>query len=233
MKTFIYIKPYTWDMNKAIELFCGSGTLSNIFTGAGYDVLSIDKYNLAQTKNLLILDILDINAQELKHIKEHYEKPLILWASPPCTTFSVASIPTYWENGEPSKSQTFLGLAMVLKTLELIRDLKPKYWFIENPRGMLRKVSFMKNLHRKTITYCQYGEKYQKPTDIWTNAVEWIPRKACSPGGKCHIPAPRGSNKGVQGLNNAYERGKLPIELCMEILDFCEGKQKIKQKVLK
>ncbi|NDB13343.1 MAG: DNA cytosine methyltransferase, partial [Betaproteobacteria bacterium] len=47
---------------------------------------------------------------------------------------------------------------MVKKAIELINELQPsKGWIIENPRGMLRKQSFMQELPRRTITYCQYG----------------------------------------------------------------------------
>ena len=43
----------------------------------------------------------------------------------------------------------------------------------------------------------------------------------CKNGSKCHIAAPRGSKTGTQGLKNAYERSKLPILLCKEILNSC------------
>ncbi len=32
-------------------------------------------------------------------------------------------------------------------------------WYIENPRGMMRKMPCMQNLIRHTVTYCQYGDK--------------------------------------------------------------------------
>ena len=90
----------------------------------------------------------------------------------------------------------------------------------------------MNNLMRKTVTYCQYGEKYQKPTDIWTNASNWIPKKMCSPGDSCHESAPRGTRSGTQGLKNSEERGRIPQELCDEIVQVCEGTQKVKQMIL-
>ena len=94
-------------------------------------------------------------------------------------------------------------------------------FFIENPRGMLRKMPFMKDFKRHTIWYCKYGDKRAKPTDIWTNSKTWIPREICHNGNKnCHHePAPRGSKTGTQGKKNAYERSKIPYELCNEILN--------------
>ena len=37
---------------------------------------------------------------------------------------------------------------------------------------------------------------------------------------------------GTQGLANSKERGKIPEQLCLEIVSVCENKQKIKQEKL-
>jgi len=116
---------------------------------------------------------------------------------------------------------------MILKTLKIIEDLKPSKWYIENPRGLLRKQSFMIGLPKTTVWYCQYGDTRAKPTDIWTNNLYsllnpdgWHPRAECFNGNKdCHHEsAPRGSRTGTQGLKGNYERSKIPDELCLEIL---------------
>ena len=57
-----------------------------------------------------------------------------------------------------------------------------------------------------------------KPTDIWTNDFDWIPRPMCKNGDKCHESAPRGSKTGTQGLKNAKDRGIIPPALFEEIL---------------
>ena len=75
---------------------------------------------------------------------------------------------------------------------------------------------------RHTVTYCKYGDTRMKPTDIWTNSDKWVPRKACKNGDSCHESAPRGSKTGTQGLKGAYERSKIPKELCNEILISCK-----------
>jgi len=129
----------------------------------------------------------------------------------------------------PNNVKACLGLAYVYKTIEIIKNLKPKYWFVENPMGYLRKFPFMKKFHRKTVTYCQYGDKRMKPTDIWTNASHWIVRARCKNKDKCHESAPRGSKSGTQGLKNDIERAIIPKDICQEIVDVCEGKQKLKQ----
>jgi hypothetical protein len=99
--------------------------------------------------------------------------------------------------------------------------MNPKLiFFIENPRGMLRKMPFMQDFKRHTVWYCQYGDERAKPTDIWTNSEKWIPKPVCKNGNKnCHhSPAPRGSKTGTQGRKGSFERSKIPKMLCIEIL---------------
>lgn len=60
-----------------------------------------------------------------------------------------------------------------------------------------------------------------KPTDIWTNSTTWIPKPACKNGDKCHVAAPRGSRTGTQGVKGAYNRSKIPEQLCEEIIQSC------------
>lgn len=119
---------------------------------------------------------------------------------------------------EPKSDSSRLSVELARRTLELIRQAQPKWWFIENPRGLLRKMPFMEGLTRHTITYCQYGDDRMKPTDIWTNAWWWNPKPACKNGDKCHVAAPRGSKTGTQGIKGARDRGRIPAELFEEIL---------------
>ena len=51
----------------------------------------------------------------------------------------------------------------------LIKELDPTYYFIENPRGKMRKMDCLQEFPRYTVTYCQYGDIRMKPTDLWTN----------------------------------------------------------------
>jgi hypothetical protein len=135
----------------------------------------------------------------------------------------VASIGKYWNSDKtPKNKDSEEAMLLVKKTIEIIRYLHPKFWFIENPRGMLRTLPFMQNFDRKTVTYCRYGDGRMKPTDIWTNAIAWNPKAMCKNGDKCHVSAPRGSRTGTQGLDDDTERGRIPQQLCDEILDFCE-----------
>ena len=170
----------------------------------------------------LVKDILELKPKDIPFI------PDVIWASPPCTGFSCASAWKHWkgkaENSTPQTETALLGIKLVKKTLKLIRHyqkLNPNLvWYIENPRGKLRHHKFMQNLpFRHTVTYCQYGDFRMKPTDIWTNCPNWKPKPMCKPRAKCHESAPRGTHAGTQGLKGNYERSKIPIQLCSEVLD--------------
>jgi hypothetical protein len=99
--------------------------------------------------------------------------------------------------------------------------LNPNFiFYIENPRGILRKMPFMQRFKRHTVWYCQYGDNRAKPTDIWTNNENWQPRPPCKNGNpNCnHERAPRGSKTGTQGKKGSFDRSKIPNELCMEVM---------------
>jgi len=202
---------------QTIELFSGSKSFSKVAEARGYKTFTID--NVKEFNPDYCIDILQVDINKLP------KEPFILWASPPCQTFSVAGRSNNYIRGVPQSLKACLGLAYVYKTLEIIEKIKPKYWFIENPMGYLRTFEFMQKYKKNLVTYCQYGDKRMKPTDIWTNFSAWIPKKPCNNGDSCHESTPRGSQKGTQGLKNDFERSKIPEALFNEIFDYLENKK--------
>jgi len=121
------------------------------------------------------------------------------------------------DHREPKTEAAETGLLMLEQTIWIMSNLQPKYYFIENPRGLMRKMGAVEHLPRYTVSYCQYGDKRMKPTDIWTNLE--FDAKLCKNGATCHEAAPRGSRTGTQGLKNNHERSKIPYLLCREIIE--------------
>ena len=200
---------------KALELFAGSRSIGKQAEALGFEVFSSDINDFEGID--YVTDIMNFNVNEVPFI------PDVIWASPPCTTFSVASIGHHWfKDYVPKTEKAREGMRIVQRTQEIIDyylKLNPDLnYYIENPRGMLRKLGILSPSHRKTVTYCQYGDSRMKPTDIWTNNVQWTPRPMCKNGAPCHVSAPRGSSTGTQGLKGNYERSKIPQELCREVL---------------
>lgn len=219
---------------KVLELFCGTKSFSKIAKERGHEVFTADID--AQFNPNICKDILELSSQE---ILDKFGQPDFIWASPPCTTFSVASISRYWDDGKPKNEKALKGIEIVKKTIQLIRELNPKFWVIENPRGMLRKQDFMQSLNRNTVTYCQYGHHTQKPTDLWNNISSWKPRPMCKPNADCHDHQPRTYKSklkagvlhlGTQGRKSNYEKIRNPIfraivprDLCLEIIKAVEN----------
>jgi len=81
------------DFLKVLELFCGTKSISKVFQKKGHATFTID--NDAIHKPDLLIDILKFSINDLP---KEFRKPDIIWASPPCTTFSVASIYHYWDS---------------------------------------------------------------------------------------------------------------------------------------
>lgn len=201
------------------DFFSGTGSSTQAFEDAGHTVYRFElDEKFTATENV---DIMKLNA---KYLIEKYGQPDFIWASPPCTAFSVASIGYHWTGGkrayEPKTEFASYSQKLVAHTVQLIKDLNPtKGWLMENPRGVLRKLPVVANLPRNTVTYCQYGDTRMKPTDLWGVVPDWKPKPMCKNGEPCHVAAPRGARTGTQGLKGAKERSMVPYSLGKEILD--------------
>lgn len=211
---------------KVLELFAGTRSIGKAFETKGHEVFSVE-----WDKDFENIDLYaDINTVTVDDILQKFGRPDVIWASPDCATFSIAAISHHRRKNEETGnldpvSEYAKFCDMVDKhVLELIKELKPKFYFIENPRGGMRKMTWMQGLPRYTVTYCQYGDTRMKPTDIWTNHPDPQFKPMCKNGDSCHVPAPRGSHTpgSSQGLKNSKERSVIPEALCQHIVDICE-----------
>lgn len=208
---------------KVLDLFCGTKSIANTFEARGHEVFTVDWDK--QFEPTLAADIGTLTVEDI--IELCNGKPDIIWASPDCTTYSVAAISKH-RRKEPNGHLTPISDyakrcdEITAHLIDLINELQPKYWFIENPMGGMRKMDFMQGLPRYTVTYCQYGERRQKPTDIWTNHLDPKFKPPCKRGAPCHDAAPRGAKTGTQSLKNRIEKARIPKLLCEHIVDICE-----------
>ena len=119
-------------MRLMLDLFSGLGGASEAMIEAGeWSVLRYDNNpNLGYVPATTICDLKEFQ------IKCRHEIELI-WASPPCLDFSNAfdaPRPTARRNGEEFEAD----LSLVKRAIEIIEELEPRYWIIENVKGAIK-----------------------------------------------------------------------------------------------
>lgn len=207
-----------------MELFAGERSIGKAFERRGHQVYSVE-WDKSHKNVDWYVDIAEITCFD---IFDRFGIPDVIWASPDCTSYSVSAIfyhryKTWDGKFEPKTQYAHFCDRVNVHVHRLIAELNPRFWFIENPRGGMRHMGFVAGLPRYTITYCQYGDSRMKPTDIWTNHPNPCFRPPCKNNSPCHVPAPRGSKTGTQGLGNSVSRALIPDQLCNHIVSICEN----------
>jgi site-specific DNA-cytosine methylase len=229
-----------------LDLYAGLQGWSSEFKARGHRVVSLDidpRFDCTITADVLELDL---------HRLDDYGPFDIVLAGPPCEAFSVAALSRNWEviGGNTSKpivqprsEGAVLGERLVARTLEIVEHVRPKAWVMENPTAMMRRLSILQDIERRSVTYCKYGMTYRKPTDLWGKFPDGLvlhePCKTAKnlnyplagqlvnyqdktfvtdrDGIPCHESAPRGSRTGVQGIKSVAVRAVVPPELSRAI----------------
>ena len=208
---------------RVLELFAGTRSIGKAFEKHGHEVYSIE-WNKDFDNIDWYEDIGKITAQDIIDRLGH---PDVIWASPDCTSYSLAAISHHRvKNKETGNLDPITDYAKFCDkvnahVIDLIHELNPNYFFIENPRGGLCNMTFMQGIPKYLVTYCQYGDTRMKPTHIFTNYPD--PQfKHCKNGDPCHEKAPRGSRTGTQGIKGSVDRSRIPDKLCEYIVELCE-----------
>lgn len=164
---------------KLLELFCGTKSVSKVFSERDFEVISLDynkKFDATHTEDI-------ITWNHTIYSRDYFD---VIWASPDCTTWSLAS------GGKYRKKDSIFGLNnehqdktdnannMILKLIEILKYFNCKVWFIENPRGLLQYYpplqQFIKdsNAYMNVVYYGNYNDwGLVKPTNIWSNLILW------------------------------------------------------------
>ena len=144
---------------KVLELFSGTRSIGKAFEAHGHEVFSVDWDEKFDAD--LHCDIGNLTAQE---ILDRFGHPDVIWLSPDCTTFSVSAISKHRRKNkitgslDPISDYAKRCDEIDQHCLDLIKELEPTFWFIENPRGGMRKMEWMQGLPRYTVTYCFASE---------------------------------------------------------------------------
>lgn len=215
---------------RVLDLFAGSRSLARAVADLPVDVYSVD------LKPFPGID-LQVDAEYFDPADLPWT-PDLLWASPPCTSYSIAGIRYHRDNYVARSPCAIKSDRLVTRVISLALQLDCDF-VIENPRGVLRKMPFIQDLPRRTVTYCSYGDRRMKPTDLWSNMFSghdrrhaWHPRPACiNANPACdHERQSRyywkrkqlGQTKlGTQGMSNAFERSTVPAPLLVEVVAAC------------
>jgi len=167
---------------RLLELFSGTHSVGKVAKELGYEVLSLDMDGNA-----------DINIDILEWDYKQYPVGYfdIVWASPPCNTFS--NLRRSWIGrklkyfGDVVVTAEMLdndmmevGMPILRKTEEIIDYFNPELYFMENPKT--GKMKDFVNRPYYDVDYCAYGFVYRKTTRIWTNKLNFNSLRCCCVG---------------------------------------------------
>ena len=236
---------------RVLDLFAGTGSATVDFREAGHDVVRVEMDRRFEAE--IYADVVDFAQGDPPGAFD------FVWASPPCTSFSVGSFRHHWHattfcetcgakmrrnrgerwwhayrpdcakvrpgslSYEPKTATAEEGLTMLEATLVVVAKVRPRWWVIENPRGLMRKMPELAHVECRTITHCQYGDpRRMKPTDLFGVFPAGFEARSCRNGDPCHVAAPRGARTGTQGLSG-IESAMLPPLLGRELLRAMEA----------
>ena len=154
---------------KLLELFSGTGSVGKVAKEKGIEVVSLDLTNADININILDWDYTNYSKGDFD----------IIWASPPCATFSKLQ-DSHIGRSKTKESILYnienIGLPLLYKVREIIDYFEPTYYYIENPQTGKMK-NYILDLPYFDVDYCKYADwGYRKRTRIWTNFTDFVPK---------------------------------------------------------
>ena len=201
-----------------VELFKGKGVVSRSFQSRGFQTWGTDK----RKRSGVCEPDLHLPIQKVKRSMIPFEKVNVVWASPPCTGFSYGAGDFYFKERKPKANAKQL-IECTDFCLDLITEMCPDLFFIENPRGHLRYYKIMIDWLAKMggmlkpITMSSYGGLTTKPSDIFTNCYVWTPKPLDPYGRGAKNP---GLIKSLSSLTKVKQQ-ETPKLLADELADLC------------
>jgi len=208
---------------RILELFCGTGSVGKEAKRLGYEVISVDLNEKA--KPTICVNILD---WDYKVFPPGYFD--VIWASPPCDTFSL--LKASWIGRELKRfpgqiytrelmlrEQEEVGVPILNRTKEIIKYFNPKHYWIENPQTGRMK-DYMTEYNHSDVCYCMYGFDYRKATRIWHNNSSFV-GKMCNHKGKHQRAIGQKASKSVDTLNERYSIPPKLVETIFQCIE-CE-----------
>jgi len=128
---------------KMLDLCSGLGGASESMLNHGWEVKRIENnLLLQQVPNTEIMCVKSLHyelKQKLLQGQEITEEITLVWASPPCTDFSLgyhAPRSVALRAGEEYYPKEAIELVITIK--EIIDMIQPRYWIVENVRGAIK-----------------------------------------------------------------------------------------------
>ena len=149
---------------KVLELFAGTRSIGKAFEEKGHTVYSIE-WNKEFENIDQYEDIGKITAND---ILVRFGRPDVIWASPDCTSYSVSAISHHRKKEADGNLAPLTEYAKFCDNVnkhvvDLIKELKPKYYFIENPMGRVQKNEFCAR-YSKIYSYILSVWRYKNET---------------------------------------------------------------------
>lgn len=123
-----------------------SGTWSQPYRDAGYDVIQVDLKH----------------GQDIRNFRFQSHPVRGILAAPPCTEFSV-SCTRFWKQKDED-GRTAEALRLVDACMRIIAAHDPLWWVLENPVGRLKDWIGPAKMF---FDPCDYGDPYTKKTGLW------------------------------------------------------------------